>query len=218
MELKLRRFSELLAIFFIINSLTIVLDEVSSHKYSLYTLTNDVFESSSNDKFRFKQIFDYALVLKRCDPNQSNSDSNLHSVTHSNNNNFQHSDANLSNGLFNDSYLSQFLRNQSQDLESYITVEATEELYYNSHLGDSFWVFYTPFYHRTKGLVKVRQDSGLINNPLTMNFSFQFSQAFGVALFIILLSFLSYKSTIFEWKITAIVFAIIFSIVQHWWI
>ncbi len=200
MELKIRRFSELLAIFFILNSLTVILDEVSTYKYSLYSSSDEFFETSLRNKYRAQRHFDYSLVLQRCDTNDFQS---APDVVHSSE---------------SQKDLAIFLGNQSNDLDDFITVGTTEDIYYNSKLGDSFWVYYTPFYKRIQGIVKFRSPDHSIQNPTMIEISETYSQSFLVAFIVIFLSFVAYKTQRFEFKFGSIVFAVIFSIVQNWWL
>ncbi len=200
MEFKIRRFSELLSIFFIITSLVVVLDEVSSPRFLAFKSTNEHFETSFREQYRMNKAYDYALVLKKCEINASTV---FRSVDSNQNSNFILS---IENAL---------AENQG-DLKQFITVESNQDQYYKTTIGDTFWILYTPIYHRIHEAVEFRSKNGQLVNPEKMELKNRFTQVLGIALFMILLSMLSYKSNAFEWKVALLFFVIVLSVIQYW--
>lgn len=200
MEFKIRRFSELLSIFFIITSLVVVLDEVSSPRFLAFKSTNEHFETSFREQYRMNKAYDYALVLKKCEINASTV---FRSVDSNQNSNFILS---IENAL---------AENQG-DLKQFITVESNQDQYYKTTIGDTFWILYTPIYHRIHEAVEFRSKNGQVVNPEKMELKNRFTQVLGFALFMILLSMLSYKSNAFEWKVALLFFVIVLSVIQYW--
>lgn len=200
MEFKIRRFSELLSIFFIITSLVVVLDEVSSPRFLAFKSTNEHFETSFREQYRMNKAYDYALVLKKCEINASTV---FRSVDSNQNSNFILS---IENAL---------AENQG-DLKQFITVESNQDQYYKTTIGDTFWILYTPIYHRIHEAVEFRSKNGQVVNPEKMELKNRFTQVLGIALFMILLSMLSYKSNAFEWKVALLFFVIVLSVIQYW--
>lgn len=200
MEFKIRRFSELLSIFFIITSLVVVLDEVSSPRFLAFKSTNEHFETSFREQYRMNKAYDYALVLKKCAINASTV---FRSVDSNQNSNFILS---IENAL---------AENQG-DLKQFITVESNQDQYYKTTIGDTFWILYTPIYHRIHEAVEFRSKNGQVVNPEKMELKNRFTQVLGIALFMILLSMLSYKSNAFEWKVALLFFVIVLSVIQYW--
>ncbi len=176
MEFKIRRFTELLAIFLTITSLIVVFDEVSAPRYALYKSTNEYFETPFRNQFTLTKSFDFSLVLKQCDSPI----------------------------------------NKDCDLQKFETIESNQTQYYNSKLGDTFWLFYTPFYHRKHAAVEYRGTNKSILNPAKWVNENRFSQALIIALLMLTLSILSYKAQQFEVKVTLIVFDIVLAIIQNW--
>ncbi len=200
MEFKIRRFSELLSIFFIITSLVVVLDEVSSPRFLAFKSTNEHFETSFREQYRMNKAYDYALVLKKCEINASTV---FRSVDSNQNSNFILS---IENAL---------AENQG-DLKQFISLESNQDQYYKTTIGDTFWILYTPIYHRIHEAVEFRSKNGQVVNPEKMELKNRFTQVLGIALFMILLSMLSYKSNAFEWKVALLFFVIVLSVIQYW--
>jgi len=200
MEFKIRRFSELLSIFFIITSVIVVLDEVSTPRFLMYKSTNEHFETSFREQFRMNRAYDYALVLKKVELDSHSIVSKLGSTK-------------LSNS--NPSIQSELIGNYS-DLNSFITVEINQDQYYKTKLGDTFWILYTPFYHRIHEVVEFKSEIGQIIDPDKRELTNRFSQVLGIALFMIALSVLSYKLNAFEWKVSLLFFVIVLSLIQNW--
>lgn len=200
MEFKIRRFSELLSIFFIITSLVVVLDEVSSPRFLAFKSTNEHFETSFREQYRMNKAYDYALVLKKCEINASTV--------------FRSVDSNQ-NSIFILSIENALAENQG-DLKQFITVESNQDQYYKTTIGDTFWILYTPIYHRIHEAVEFRSKNGQVVNPEKMELKNRFTQVLGIALFMILLSMLSYKSNAFEWKVALLFFVLVLSVIQYW--
>jgi hypothetical protein len=176
MEFKIRRFTELLAIFLTVTSLIVIFDDVSPPRYALYKTTNEYFETPFRNQFTLTKNFDFSLVLKQC----------------------------------------QTPLNKDCDLLQFETVESNQSQYHNTQIGDTFWLFYTPFYHRKHAAIEYRDQNKSIFNPAKWVSENRFSQALIIALLMVILSILSYKSQQFEIKVTLIVFDIVLAIVQNW--
>lgn len=200
MEFKIRRFSELLSIFFVITSLIVVLDEVSTPRFLTFKSTNEHFETSFREQYRMNKAYDYALVLKKCEINVS-------TVFRSADNN-QDSNFILS--------IKKALKENHSDLKQFLTVESNQDQYYNTAIGDTFWILYTPIYNRIHEAIKFRSENGKVVNPEKLELKNRFTQVLGIALFMILLSMLSYKSKAFEWKVALLFFVIVLSVIQYW--
>lgn len=200
MEFKIRRFAELLSIFFIITSVIVVLDEVSTPRFLMYKSTNEQFETSFREQFRMNRAYDYALVLKKIELDSSTLFNTLGSTQKPNS---------------IPSIQSELIGNYS-DLNRFITVEINQDLYYKTEMGDTFWILYTPFYHRIHEVLEFRANDGQINDPEKRELTNRFSQVLGIALFMIALCVLSYKSDAFEWKVALLFFVVVLSVIQNW--
>jgi len=200
MEFKIRRFSELLSIFFVITSLIVVLDEVSTPRFLAFKSTNEHFETSFREQYRMNKAYDYALTLKKCEINVSTA--------------FRSAADNQDSNSIR-SIEKALIENQS-DLKQFITVESNQNQYYNTTIGDTFWILYTPIYHRVHEAIEFRSEQGQVVNPEHRELKNRFTQVLGIALFMILLSMLSYKSTAFEWKVALLFFVIVLSVIQYW--